>query len=50
MGRGAHTYNPYTPDAGARPPALVGRDRELEHLQSIITQLSAGGTERGTCS
>ncbi len=46
MGRGAHTYNPYTPDAGARPPALVGRDRELEHLQSIITQLSAGGTER----
>ncbi|HTX09852.1 MAG TPA: ATP-binding protein [Solirubrobacteraceae bacterium] len=46
MARGAHTYNPYTPDAGARPPALVGRDRELEHLQSIITQLGAGGTER----
>lgn len=46
MGRGAHTYNPYTPDAGARPPALVGRDRELEHLQGIITQLNAGGTER----
>jgi hypothetical protein len=46
MGRGATTFNPYTPDAGARPPALVGRDRELEHLQSIITQLSAGGTER----
>lgn len=46
MGRGPHTYNPYTPDAGARPPALVGRDRELEHLQSIITQVSAGGTER----
>lgn len=39
-------FNPYTPDAGARPPALVGRDRELEHLQSIITQLEAGGTER----
>lgn len=46
MGRGAHTYNPYTPDAGVRPPALVGRDRQLEHLQSIITQLDAGGTER----
>jgi hypothetical protein len=46
MARGALTYNPYTPDAGARPPALVGRDRELEYLQSIITQLSAGGTER----
>ena len=41
-----HIFNPYTPDAGARPPALVGRDRELDHLQSIITQLGAGGTER----
>jgi hypothetical protein len=46
MGRGTQGYNPYTPDAGGRPPALVGRDRELEHLQSIITQLTAGGTER----
>lgn len=46
MGRPSHRYNPYTPDAGARPPALVGRDRELEHLQSIINQLGAGGTER----
>ena len=39
-------FNPYTPDAGVRPPALVGRDRELEHLQNIITQLQAGGTEK----
>jgi hypothetical protein len=46
MTRGAQTYNPYTPAAGARPPALVGREGELEHLQSIITQLTAGGTER----
>ncbi|HEY1508703.1 MAG TPA: ATP-binding protein [Solirubrobacteraceae bacterium] len=46
MDRGSHTYNPYTPDAGARPPALVGRDSQLEHLQSIVTQLTAGGTER----
>ena len=46
MARGSNNYNPYTPDAGARPPALVGRERELEHQQSIITQLSAGGTER----
>src|ERR1700755_453248 len=43
MGRG--TYNPYTPDAGARPPVLAGRDSELAHLQSIISQLTAGGTE-----
>jgi hypothetical protein len=45
---GAQRYNPYTPDAGARPPALVGRDRELKHLQSIIAQLGAGGTS-ATC-
>ncbi len=46
MGRGTGTYNPYTPDSGARPPALAGRGRELAHLRSIITQLSAGGTEQ----
>jgi len=46
MGRGSGTYNPYTPDSGARPPALTGRERELAHLQSIIVQLSAGGTEQ----
>jgi hypothetical protein len=46
MARGADTRNPYTPDSGVKPPALTGRDRELEHLRSIITQVSQGGTER----
>jgi hypothetical protein len=46
MGRGSGTYNPYTPDAGARPPALTGRDAEFEQLRSIIGQLAAGGTEK----
>ncbi len=46
MSRGSKTYNPYTPDSGARPPALTGRKRELAHLHSVIAQLSAGGTER----
>jgi hypothetical protein len=46
MGRGTGTYNPYTPDAGARPPVLTGRDAELRHLQSILSQLTAGGTEK----
>lgn len=46
ISRASQSYNPYTPDAGARPPALVGRDSQLEHLQSIVTQLTAGGTER----
>jgi len=46
MGRGNGTFNPYTPDSGARPPALTGRERELAHLQSIVTQLNGGGTEQ----
>lgn len=46
MGRGAGTYNPYTPDSGVRPPALTGRDMELARLASIVSQLTAGGTER----
>jgi AAA ATPase domain len=46
MPRGPETRNPYTPDSGMRPPALTGRDRELEHLRSIITQLSQGGSEK----
>jgi hypothetical protein len=46
MRRGNGTHNPYTPDAGARPPVLAGRDAELAHLRSIIAQLSAGGTEQ----
>ena len=29
-----------------KPPALTDRDKELEHLRSIITPVSKGGTER----
>ncbi|MGH2878432.1 MAG: AAA family ATPase [Solirubrobacteraceae bacterium] len=46
MGRGTGTHNPYTPDSGVRPPALAGRDQELAQLASIISQLTAGGSER----
>ncbi len=46
MARGKGTYNPYTPDSGVRPPALTGRDAELARLASIVSQLTAGGTER----
>jgi len=45
MARPTNSHNPYTPDSGVRPPALTGRDTELAHLGSIITQLSRGGTE-----
>jgi len=46
VARGSGTYNPYTPDSGVRPPALTGRDAELARLASIVSQLTAGGTER----
>lgn len=45
-GHGTGRYNPYTPDSGVRPPALTGRDSELARLTSVVSQLTAGGTER----
>ena len=34
--------NPYTPNAGARPPALVGRDQEVEALDILLERLEHG--------
>lgn len=45
MPRGARS-NPYTPDAGARPPELAGRDAEREHFRLLLERLSDGRTER----
>ena len=38
--------NPYTPNAGARPPALVGRDAELEGFEILLDRLRHGRTEQ----
>jgi hypothetical protein len=38
--------NPYTPNAGARPPALVGRDEELEAFGVLLARLLRGRTEQ----
>ncbi len=38
--------NPYTPNAGARPPALVGRDAELEAFEVLLARLANGYTEQ----
>jgi hypothetical protein len=38
--------NPYTPNAGARPPALVGRDEELEAFEVLLARLLRGHTEQ----
>jgi AAA ATPase domain len=38
--------NPYTPNAGASPPALVGRDVELAAFGVLLTRLLRGHTEQ----
>jgi AAA ATPase domain len=38
--------NPYTPNAGADPPALVGRDVELEAFEVLLARLLRGHTEQ----
>jgi AAA ATPase-like protein len=38
--------NPYTPNAGARPPALVGRDAELESFDILLHRLRRGYPEQ----
>ena len=38
--------NPYTPNAGARPPALVGRDDLLESFEVLLERLRRGHSEQ----
>lgn len=38
--------NPYTPNAGASPPALVGRDQELKAFQVLLARLLRGRTDQ----
>lgn len=38
--------NPYTPNAGAKPPALVGRDAEMEAFEVLLDRLRRGHTEQ----
>ncbi|HEX6667028.1 MAG TPA: ATP-binding protein [Solirubrobacterales bacterium] len=38
--------NPYTPNAGSRPPELAGRERELEQFETLIGRLKRGATEQ----
>lgn len=46
MDRNNERRNPYTPDMGARPPFLAGRDPELAYFDEMLSQLEAGGTQR----
>lgn len=38
--------NPYTPGAGSRPPALAGRDAELEAFRVLLERLRRGRPEK----
>lgn len=38
--------NPYAPGAGSRPPALTGRDRELEAFRVLLARLQLGRPEK----
>jgi hypothetical protein len=37
--------NPYTPNAGARPPELAGRNQQIESFRILLGRLKAGATE-----
>ncbi len=39
--------NPYTPNAGARPPALEGRDDLLDDFRILVQRVIAGQTDKG---
>ena len=38
--------NPYTPNAGSRPPELAGRADELEQFRVLVGRLKRGATEQ----
>ncbi|WP_407688402.1 AAA family ATPase [Mycobacterium sp. HUMS_1102779] len=38
--------NPYTPNAGATPPLVVGRDDQLESFDVLLSRLERGRTEQ----
>lgn len=38
--------NPYAPGAGTKPPALVGRDRQIESFDILLERLENGYVER----
>ncbi len=38
--------NPYTPNAGSRPPELAGRDAQLEQFRVLVARLKGGQTEQ----
>jgi len=40
-------HNPFTPNAGTRPPVLAGRDALLDRFALVVDRLAAGRTDKG---
>lgn len=38
--------NPYTPNAGSRPPELAGRENQIEQFEILLGRLKRGNTEQ----
>lgn len=38
--------NPYTPNAGAQPPATFGRDAQIDSFRLLLQRMTAGRTEQ----
>lgn len=38
--------NPYTPNAGAQPPATFGREAQIDNFNLLLRRMSAGRTEQ----
>ena len=38
--------NPYTPNAGSRPPELAGRESEIKQFEVLVGRLKRGATEQ----
>ena len=39
-------YNPYTPNAGALPPVVAGREQQMKSFEVLLARLSRGRTEK----
>lgn len=39
-------YNPYTPNAGALPPVVAGREQQMKNFEVLLARLSRGRTEK----
>jgi hypothetical protein len=46
--RGVRDHNPYRPQPGSEPPALIGRERELSVIEATLRAARQGGSLRPT--